>query len=89
MDKKEYFFNGKPLDGLSLVELREFESATVTALIVSGDKLEMTNNKLRELPYNTSLRFDKQLDINSIQRNELQLGIIKKAINDKMSNTWI
>ena len=83
------FFNGKPLSALSLVELRELEAATIEAIIIHEDKRIETNKKLVDVPFNTSLLFDKQVIENNIKTRENQLTVIKRQLDVRMSNTWI
>ena len=84
-----YTFNGKGLLSLSLVELRDFESATIEKIIINNDNRIMTNQKLVEIPFNSSLLFDKCLIESRIKRDELQLQAIKKQIEVKMSMVWV
>ena len=85
----QIFFNGKPLAALSLVELRELEAATIEAIIIHEDKRIETNKKLVDVPFNTSLLFDKQVIENNIKTRENQLTVIKRQLDARMSNTWI
>lgn len=85
----QIFFNGKPLAELSLVELRELEAATIEAIIIHEDKRIETNRKLVDVPFNTSLLFDKRIIENNIKTRENQLTVIRRQLDARMSNTWV